>query len=326
MAHPVISIIVPIYNVENYLEECLKSICNQTERNLEIILINDGSSDRSLKICEEYLSEDDRIILINQNRKGVSAARNAGVTKASGEYIGFVDSDDWILPDMYKNLLELAIEHDSDITICGHARQFGERLTSFRTDCELLILNKEDGLKELFKGNIYRFALWNKIYKAACFQDVVFPEGKIHEDLAVAHLIFMNSEKTVVTSRTGYIYRYREKSILTSRFHMGRMDSFAAWDKIIEDLRSTHPEVMNEVWKRYMYWVFDNIQMILTQINSKEEANEQFAYISEHIQKNYNVLQKIENLNWKDQMKIFFISKKHYISINQKKILTASLK
>lgn len=324
MENPLLSIIVPVYNVENYLKECIESILNQTETRMEIILINDGSKDNSLNICEEYKRKDPRIVLINQNRKGVSAARNTGLKKASGDYIGFVDSDDWILPDMYKNLLELTIEHDSDITICGHERQFGDRPTDFRTDQELLFLDRENGLKELFRGNLYRFALWNKIYKIKCFSGIVFPEGKIHEDLAVAHKIFMNSEKILVTSKTGYIYRHREKSILTTRFHMGRMNSFEAWDKIIEDLAKTHPEVMNEVWKRYVYWTFDNIQIILKQIHEKEEASEQFTFISENIQKYYRTIRSVESLTWKDKVKIFLINKKYYISAHQRKILTTS--
>ncbi|SDN22130.1 glycosyltransferase family 2 protein [Alkalicoccus daliensis] len=323
---PLVSVIVPVYNVEKYLEECIESIINQNEKRIEIILINDGSNDRSLEICKKYVSWDERVILINQNRKGVSAARNTGVKRASGQYIGFVDSDDWILPDMYENLLDLALEHKSDITICGHARQFGSSLTEFRTDQELLVLNKENGLRELFRGNVYRFALWNKLYERKCFNEILFPEGRIHEDLAVAHQLIMNSELILVTSRTGYIYRHREKSILTTRFHIGRMDSFEAWDNIIKDLMRAHPEVMSEVWRRYAYWIFDNIQIILKQINDKEEANQQFTYISKNLQKNYKAIKKNERLNRKDKLKLFLISKNFYISTNQKKILTASVK
>ena len=127
---PKISIIVPVYNVENYVSKCLDSIINQSYKNLEIIIINDGSTDKSGEICEYYSAKDDRMVLIHQKNQGVSMARNNALDIAAGDYIGFIDSDDWIAPDMYSTLYKNAIEYDADISMCNlcyaHPKQDGE--------------------------------------------------------------------------------------------------------------------------------------------------------------------------------------------------------
>ncbi|MGM8364856.1 glycosyltransferase family 2 protein [Virgibacillus sp. W0181] len=319
--NPVISVIVPVYNVENYLEKCLSSICNQTKKELEILLINDGSTDNSPSICEAFAKIDPRIIVIHQSSKGVSAARNTGIKNATGEMIGFVDSDDWILPDMFENLENILKENDSDISICGYARQFEDEVTQFREANRILVLPQEDALRELFRGKIYRFALWNKLYRRHCFNNITFPEGRIHEDLAVSYKLFLNAKRIVNTPKTGYIYRYREKSILTTKFHKGRIDSYKAWDEIINTINDIYPQLMREVWMRFVWWSIDNVQTILREITDKQDANEQFARISCEVRKHFKDISKSKQLSWKVKLQLLMINYQCYISAKNKKIL-----
>ncbi|PAV31545.1 hypothetical protein CIL05_02485 [Virgibacillus profundi] len=316
-----ISIIVPVYNVEMYLEKCLLSICNQTKKELEILLINDGSTDNSPSICEEFAKKDPRIVVIHQSSQGVSAARNTGIKNATGELVGFVDSDDWILPDMFENLENILEENNCDISICGYARQFGDEVTDIRENNHFLTLPQEESLRELFRGKIYRFALWNKLYRRHCFDNITFPLGRIHEDLAVSYKLFLKANRIVNTSKTGYIYRTREESILTTKFHKGRIDSYKAWDEIISTISKVYPQLMDEVWLRFVWWSLDNVQTILNQISDKEEANEQFAWISREVRKHFHKIPKLKQLSWKVKLQLLMINYQYYISAKNKKIL-----
>src|SRR5690625_1440546 len=129
------------------------------------------------------------------------------------------------------------LKNDSDISVCGYARQFGDDVTDIRKNNRILTLSQEEGLRELFRGEIYRFALWNKLYHRRCFNNIKFPIGRIHEDLAVSYQLFLNADRIVNTPKTGYVYRNREHSILTTKFHKGRIDGYRAWDEI--DRKST---------------------------------------------------------------------------------------
>lgn len=199
----IISIIVPIYNVEKYLPRCIGSILNQNFEEFELILVNDGSTDNSGKICDIYAKKDKRIKVIHKKNGGVSSARNSGIRAATGEYIGFVDPDDYIDKNMYTNLYELCEENNCDIGICKLGREIDGNLLNYNREEKILELNKIEAMKELFKGELYRFSLCNKIYKRKCFKDVIFPEGRIHEDLATTYKLFANSNKAIYTSYAG---------------------------------------------------------------------------------------------------------------------------
>ena len=213
-----ISVIVPIYNEEPYLRKCLNSICNQTFRELDIILIDDGSTDRSGEICDEYVSKDARIRCLHTMNGGISMARNRGIEAAAeynNPYIAFVDSDDWLEPDMYQRLFHLAQENSSDIAECGVIREYDGRQALQRSEDKTYKKNGNynvDALEALLSGHL-REAVWNKIWRSECFREIQFPVGKNCEDMAVTHLILENAEVVSCTSRCGYHYRMREGSI-----------------------------------------------------------------------------------------------------------------
>lgn len=177
-----ISIIVPIYNVEQYLPRCLDSIVNQTLQDLEIILVDDGSSDCCGEICDAYAQKDKRIIVYHTANGGLSAARNYGMARARGDYLGFVDSDDWIDPEMFEILLRQMEDNQADVSISGFKYEYPERAVVASIADEQYV-NHDELLKALLSGNLGG-VIWNKLYRKKSFKDTVFPEGHVFEDIA----------------------------------------------------------------------------------------------------------------------------------------------
>ncbi|MDR3346595.1 MAG: glycosyltransferase, partial [Campylobacteraceae bacterium] len=202
MKNPLISVIVPVYKVEQYLAACLNSIVNQTYKNLEIILVDDGSPDNCGKICDEYAQKDSRIVVLHQPNGGVSRARNAGLDIAKGEYIAFVDSDDYIALDMYEELMSIAQKQSADVAICGIYVIKKDGMEIFKKTLEGLDTN---GIKYQFLINSYPSFPWGRLYKTKLFQGVRFPVGLIcYEDMFVMPKILSNADKIVFAPKPYY--------------------------------------------------------------------------------------------------------------------------
>lgn len=218
-----ISIIVPVYNVSNYLKECLVSIINQSFKNIEIICVNDGSTDDSLEILESFQKMDKRIKIINQINKGLSAARNTGLDIAKGKYIGFVDSDDYIHPDMYKMLYDAIEKYDVDISVCNYTSiEKGEFVSkSFTEDC--LIDSRDDYIREVLLDTKIQNYVWTRLYKRELFDNVRFPVGFLFEDVSVSTQLLNKINKAYYISKPLYYYRIREGSI-TSTISLSTID------------------------------------------------------------------------------------------------------
>ena len=213
LEQPKISIIVPIYKVEPYLRKCLDSIVNQTYQNLEIILIDDGSPDRCGEICDEYAAKDGRITVIHKTNGGLSSARNAGLDAATGEYIGFVDSDDWIEMDMYEYLLSNVLSKNADICICGRYEEYENKFFIKRYLGEEL-LNKEDAVCALLKNDLIQNFVWDKLWRRKLFDNICFPVGRTYEDLAIVHRLFERAEVILCLPEAKYHYLQRPDSIV----------------------------------------------------------------------------------------------------------------
>lgn len=214
-----ISVIVPIYNVEKYIHECLSSVLNQTYKNLEIILIDDGSQDMSGKICDEYGFKDNRIIVIHKKNGGLSAARNLGLKKSNGKYVVFIDSDDY-LSENYVYLLYMSIKNNnSDIAICSYKFiKQNKNETRLSTLINNVSYSNVDILKNLLKGNIECYA-WNKIYKKKLFDlnNITFPENKFYEDITTFVRLIIKSNRISYVDVPLYMYRIRKGSITDSK-------------------------------------------------------------------------------------------------------------
>jgi len=243
LVFPKISVIIPAYNVEDYVAKCLDSIINQTYKNLEIIIVNDGSTDKSGEICERYAKKENRIILIHQENQGMSIARNNALDIATGEYIGFVDSDDWIEPDMYATLYDNIIAHDADISMCNfyYVRTSGQQSPYSNENDDTKIL---EGIYKIAHNiRLSNNCIWNRLYKRHLFDDIRFPAGKTFEDVFVMHRVMDNANKLVLSSKCLYYYRRRADSITLSPFNMAQMDNVDAYIERHNYVSSKYPSL-----------------------------------------------------------------------------------
>lgn len=206
-----ISVIVPVYKVERYLRQCVDSILNQTYHDLEILLIDDGSPDRCGEICEEYAKKDNRIRVFHTENKGLSAARNLGLHEVKGEYIGFVDSDDWIEPNMYECLLRQIEETGADISNCGAWREYQKSRYDFNVFDGLFV--GTESIRALILGQIST-AAWNKLYKRNCWTSICFPDSHNHEEQATIYKILLKKHSVSCIPEQLYHYRMRVGSIV----------------------------------------------------------------------------------------------------------------
>ncbi|MEG2119583.1 MAG: glycosyltransferase [Pseudoflavonifractor sp.] len=224
-----ISIIVPIYNVQSYLPQCLDSLLGQTYRNLELILVDDGSPDGAPAICDDYAARDSRIVVIHQKNGGLSAARNSGITAATGDFLAFVDSDDWIHRDYIATLLQMCGDTGSEIAQCGFLRVWTDaeppsppasvHCQSGREMC-LSICKSATHLEGIIACN--------KLYARHLFDEIRFPEGRLYEDEATTYRLFWQAKQVAVTTRPLYFYRQRAGSIVGSGFSRRSLDGVTA--------------------------------------------------------------------------------------------------
>jgi len=210
-----ISIVVPIYNVEEYLRRCLDSLVSQTYPNLEIILVNDGSKDNCNCICEEYSKKYPHVLYYEKENGGLSDARNYGFERASGKLIGFVDSDDWITADMYQSLASDMKKYNADISTCGFVMVSNFDGTSdLQKSKETEVFSREEAIRHLFDNDKFANFAWNKLYKRELFDGVRFPFGKKMEDLGTTYKLFLKSNKITFNPQKHYKYFQRDNSIL----------------------------------------------------------------------------------------------------------------
>lgn len=213
-----ISVIVPVFNVEPYLRQCVDSIINQSYADLEILLIDDGSPDQCGVICDEYAAKDDRVRVFHTENRGLSAARNEGLREANGEYIAFIDSDDWIEPDMYEVLLKRLEETGADISVCGYDVVSDRKATEWRPKEK--DYSTSEAWSALLSEKINNNA-WNKLFRREIFQSIayegsIFPEGKNYEDISVMHRIVAEARNVATVEKPLYHYRMRPDSISQS--------------------------------------------------------------------------------------------------------------
>lgn len=224
-----ISVIVPIYNVEKYLSKCVDSIINQTYNNLEIILVDDGSPDNCPKICDEYAKKDDRIKVIHKENGGLSDARNAGMKIATGEYISFIDSDDYISNNFIETLYSAMKAENSDIIECDIVR-FEEGTEPYFENGkgEINSFTTEKALSLLIAENKFHQYVWNKLYKAEFVLNIQFTKGKLNEDEFWTYRIFGQAEKVTKINKPMYFYLQRGGSIMGESFNLRRLDALEA--------------------------------------------------------------------------------------------------
>ena len=254
-----ISVIVPVYNVEEYLEECLESIKRQTYTDIEVILVNDGSIDRSKEICERYCEKDSRFKLVNQENKGLSGARNRGMSESKGEFISFVDSDDVIKEDMLEQLIKQMTSEDIDIVECWYTNEKHELDLPSPKDAEIIFQgNGQEALVSLCKDNIVRLNAWAKLYRRQVIFNFPFLEDLFYEDVYGGIGILKHIRKMVKINYTGYYYRVRPGSIINREFNLKNLDLFTICDKV-EQLYENDIELLPYIHRRLFHLVLMHV-------------------------------------------------------------------
>lgn len=237
MTTPLISVIVPVYRVEEYLERCVKSILSQTYENLEVILVDDGSPDQCPAICDACAEKDARVKVIHQENKGLSGARNAGIDAASGEYLAFVDSDDYVSPHFIEELYQLLQDTGCAIGQCRFSYVKGDGLVE-EGDSAFCIYRGESLMEQLYgpeeKATCFVVA-WNKLYRAELFKEtgIRYPEGRIHEDEATTYRLFHEAKKLAFLDRALYGYYTENGGSITSVFSAKRLQWLTAHEERI---------------------------------------------------------------------------------------------
>ena len=269
----IISIIVPVYNAEKYLSRCIDSILRQTFADFELILVNDGSSDKSKEICEKYSGSDPRIKLINQKNSGVSAARNTGLDNASGEYIGFVDSDDFIEKNMYEELYNILKKTGADISVCGIKDVFSEETGNFqKSENKVLTFDVKSALECILSGKLLTMYSVNKLYKRELFENLRYPVGKIYEDTVLSVQIFSKCNKIAYSPAILYYYFRNPGSITFQKFSMKDMDIIDSGDFVFDFIRKNFPDLMRAAkYRRCWSYLYVLDKMILCGMNKNDK-------------------------------------------------------
>ena len=249
MNEELISIMGPVYNVEEYLKECIDSIINQTYKRIEIILVDDGSTDKSGKICDDYAKIDKRIKVVHKENGGLSDARNVGISVSSGKYIAFVDSDDWVEKTMYKKMYSLCKKYDADICVCGYFREYKDETIS-KCSSKGVVYKKEDALRELIKGVTIQDHAWTKLYKKSLWEHIEYPVGKVYEDIRTTYRVFQEAGIVCLLSERMYHYRQRKGSIARDGFTNKKIEWLEAIKEMDHDIKENSVEYNDILYKR----------------------------------------------------------------------------
>lgn len=269
MQNDLISIIVPIYNVENYLEDCLISILKQTYKNIEIILVNDGSIDSSPEICKKYAVQDNRIKFFTKRNGGLSDARNYGIDKSNGAYVTFVDSDDLLVSEYIEILYRAIVLSKTKMSICRLKAFFDNKKIN---KCEnekqsYLVLKKDEVFKEMLLERKFGVSACGKMIHRDCLEGIRFPYGKLYEDLATTFKFVSKSNSIAYVDSELYLYRKRRDSITTSKFTINKLEIFESLNVFSDFINNNYPEL-----NRYcIYRKCDSAVGIIENLNTSIE-------------------------------------------------------
>lgn len=286
-----LSVIIPIYNVELYLDRCMESIVNQTYKNLEIIMVDDGSSDNCSVKCDEWAKRDCRIRVIHKQNGGLSDARNKGIEIATGEYIAFLDSDDYIALNMYTIMIDALVRTNSEIATCGRYKLFknGEKEEQY-INPEEVVLSSQQALGELLRGGIVEEAAWDKVYKRSLWEGVEFPVGEINEDIPIMPYLFERASQVVCTGKPFYYYCENPESITHATYNEKKRVVIKHIQEVTRYVETQHPDLKDAV-RIFQGRYAENFLIIFEQNPKlKRRYPEDYRFYRKYTKKNFQAL------------------------------------
>ncbi len=300
-----ISIIVPVYNVEQYLEKCVDSIINQKYKNLEIILVDDGATDSSGKLCDELAKIDNRIKVYHKENGGLSDARNYGVERATGDYIGFVDSDDYIDSEMYEELYEAIKKENVDVVECNLKIIYPDRVELFTEQKYYNVYTKQEYLEEYLKIEKIFGSACVRLIKSDIAKKLKFPVGKLYEDTYYAYDLIEKVDRYVIMNNPYYNYLMRENSITNTKFNPRIFDLIEIVEKFRKTTYENYPGLKEAADCRKMYAYFSVLNSILLEENYRD--NEYYSEILSYFKRNYISLLKNKYINRNRKLSVILI-------------------
>lgn len=297
-----ISIIVPVYKVELYLDKCIESIVNQTYKNLEIILVDDGSTDQCPDKCDKWALKDARIEVIHKKNGGLSDARNEGIKKTTGEYIIFIDSDDWIENNMIEIMMQALLKEKADICACGIRYNYDTHSKDLTT--KYYTGNSSQTLARLYNNTMFPVAAWNKLYRRELWDKVLFPKGKICEDAFTTYLLIDAAKKIVQIPDVLYNYRIRPNSIMTSQYSHKNMDQEEAWRENYMFMRKKYPEHIKKSFDFYLFRV-NNLIHTMNKVD-QQKFNKDYNYLKGILKKNVCYILFKSEMSLKQRCKLLY--------------------
>lgn len=281
-----ISVIIPAYNVEKYLSRCLDSVLAQSHKELEVILIDDGSTDATPAICDEYAGRDGRIKTVHKQNAGVAAARNDALDLASGDMFAFADADDHYEPDMLKNLYDAMIAYDADMAVCGYFEEYPDRTDEHGTDSGTVLYDNTQAYEDYFRmGGRIGSGCWNKLIKAEAAAGIRFKDYRMGEDVEWLSRVLDRCDKVVCTDYAGYHYIHREGSATRLEFSSTNLDILHVSDEMLAYTGRNHPELVKQMYAFHAAWYSAQIQVMHWQKDTGGYVNEK-RFIKDNLKKN----------------------------------------
>ena len=280
--NPIVSVIVPVYGVEPYLQKCVDGIIGQTYTDLEIILVDDGSPDNCPKICDDYAAKDTRIKVIHQKNAGLSGARNAGIEAARGDYITFVDSDDYIDEDYIRVMLDNLTENDCDISCVKHDVIYPNKVLK-EWNGKKTVYSPEEALESMLYQKDMDVSAWGKMYRTEMFRNIRYPVGRNFEDSATTYKLIIRSKKIVLDSRPLYHYVIREASITSGSSFSKKMELIESTREMTDDIKARYPSLSKACERKMMHaYLSCLMQTVRSADVSEETVSMLISYIRDH--------------------------------------------
>lgn len=279
-----ISVIVPVYKVEKYIHKCVDSILNQTFSEIEVILVDDGTPDRCGEICDMYAQQDSRVKVIHKENGGLSDARNAGMPYATGEYLIFIDSDDYIESDMLEYMYTRLIEANADMATCGVYEVYRDRIEKQKEESDF-VCSGEKAFQCILQGHTIRGEIWNKLIRRSCIEDLRFPKGKLYEDIYFTVDLMQRIKTVAVGTKSKYYYLHREDSITGKPYRPQLYDIIEGYTKNYKVVQEKFPALTEEAECLWLWSRFIVLDKMLLEENYREieGRKELILFIRRHI-------------------------------------------
>ncbi len=278
-----ISVVLPVYKVEKYLSRCIDSVIGQSYENLEIILVDDGSPDKCGEICDNYAKIDNRIKVIHKANGGLSDARNAGIREAKGEFITFIDSDDYVEKNYVESLYSAICKDNSDISVGAHRAVYENGTVIAKTMDKRCLLSSEQAIKSILYDDGVDLSAWGKLYRTSLFSDIEYPMGRLYEDAATTYKLIHKADKISVIPDVIYNYMIRENSIAAGKFSPKKMDLITSTEEMCEFCTENYPELEKAAKRRLVYAHLSTLSQLA---QSREKFPKEQKILMDYIKKN----------------------------------------